>query len=763
MPPRLTIDGRVIRDSHGRQITIHGINVAGDAKNPARPDLPSHVADEFFDGDDVSFVDRPFAVSDAHMHFSRLRGWGYNTIRWVFTWEAIEHAGPGQYDEDFVQHTIALLRIAKEYGFYVFLDPHQDVWSRFSGGSGAPLWTLYACGLDPRKFGVTEAAFVQNTHQDPAEYPKMLWPTNYTRSCCQTMFTLFFGGKDFAPKAILDGMNIQDYLQGHFIAACSHLARRIHEAGDLEDEVVIGWESMNEPNRGLLGQQDITLVPEEQKLQKGTSPTAWQGMLTASGRACEITTWDFGGMGSFKTGTKLVDPAGETSWLSSPNHDTRYGWKRDPGWKIGECLWAQHGVWDASSDTPLRRDYFARDPTSKKKIDYEYFTNNYFMDFYRRLRDAIRQVHSDCIMLCQPPVLEIPPTLKGTSDDDPRMIFAPHYYDGVTLMTKSWNRLWNVDVFGILRNRYLSPAFAVKIGETAIRNCLRDQLAAIKNEGIDYMGEHPCVLTEIGIPYDMDKKHAYRTGDYTSQSLAMDANHFALEGSGVAGFTLWLYTANNDHQWGDQWNGEDLSIFSVDDRELPMSAAELYAFNKSRNSLNRSPTGNSLADSAKSAPVTPEMLKSTLKTPSITSDTAPTPAYLSNKGGFRAAEAYVRPTPLATAGSIQEFGFDLRRCIFNLSLIAATSPQDAAPTEIFLPEFHFPEAQTTVEVSGGKWSISIDEEGAGTIRKLRWWHGEGAQSLKIQGAMRRPGIAIGKEEEEESFVGKCRQSACIIM
>lgn len=96
-------------------------------------------------------------------------------------------------------------------------------------------------------------------------------------------------------------------------------------------------------------------------------------------------------------------------------------------------------------------------------------------------------------------------------------------------------------MFGILRGRYLSPAFAIKVGETAIRNCFRDQLAAIRDEGVEYLGNHPCVFTEIGIPYDMDDKYAYKTGDYSSQVAAMDANHFALEGSAVNGFTFWVY------------------------------------------------------------------------------------------------------------------------------------------------------------------------------------------------------------------------------
>lgn len=57
------------------------------------------------------------------------------------------------------------------------------------------------------------------------------------------------------------------------------------------------------------------------------------------------------------------------------------------------------------------------------------------------------------------------------------------------------------------------------------------------------MGNHPCVFTEIGIPYDMDEKYAYKNGDYSSQSAAMDANHFALEGCGANGYALWVYTA----------------------------------------------------------------------------------------------------------------------------------------------------------------------------------------------------------------------------
>jgi hypothetical protein len=537
----LKIDGTRFRDSSDREVTFRGINVAGDGKLPRNPDIPSHVREGFFDADDVSFVGRPFNKEEAHEHFARLKRWGYNALRYIFTWEAIEHAGPGKYDEEFIDHTIEMLRIAKSHGFWVFMDPHQDVWSRFSGGSGAPLWTLYACGLDPEAFSATQAAFVHNVYPDPSKFPKMLWSTNYNRLACQTLFTLFFAGRDFAPNAVIDGKNIQDYLQEHYIAMCKHLARRIHEAGDLEDECVIGWESLNEPNRGYVGWQDLTVLPPEQQLKKGTAPTGWQAILTGSGRALEIDTYEFGSFGPYKNGKELVDPEGASAWLPADYDDTKYGWKRDPNWRLGECIWAQHGVWDPTQDKLLKKDYFSFSPRTGAKMDYEKFTNTFFIDHFRSFRNAIRSVHEDAIILCQAPVLEIPPNIKGTEDDDSRLVFASHYYDGLTLLTKHWNRYYNVDVFGVLRGKYLSPAFALKLGETAIRNCLRDQLTAIREEGLEYTGIHPCLFTEIGIPYDMDDKYAYKSGDYSSQTAAMDANHFALEGSGAAGYTLWTY------------------------------------------------------------------------------------------------------------------------------------------------------------------------------------------------------------------------------
>ena len=103
------------------------------------------------------------------------------------------------------------------------LDPHQDTWSRYSGGSGAPGWTFEVVGLNIKKFKETGAAFLQQfaTDQDTLN---MIWPTNYTKLAAATMFTVFFGGNTFAPKARYFGEPVQDFLQRHFIACFKHLA-----------------------------------------------------------------------------------------------------------------------------------------------------------------------------------------------------------------------------------------------------------------------------------------------------------------------------------------------------------------------------------------------------------------------------------------------------------------------------------------------------------------------------------------------------------
>ena len=167
--------------------------------------------------------------------------------------------------------------------------------------------------------------------------------------------------------------------------------------------------------------------------------------------------------------------------------------------------------------------------------------------------------------------------------------------------------------------------------------------------------------------------------------------------------------------------------------------------------------------SADSPLVIPENVKSALRTPSMsTNQTSETPADIGSTPGFRAADAYVRPSPIATVGNVTVSGFDLRNCIFTFSLDCKEAATEEVPTEIFLPEFHFPRDSTEVEVSSGKWTISVDDVEGGMIQVMRWQHGAGKQNMTVKGVQRRQGMILGKEEEE-GYLEQCRQSGCEVM
>lgn len=127
-----------------------------------------------------------------------------------------------------------------------------------------------------------------------------------------------------------------------------------------------------------------------------------------------------------------------------------------------------------------------------------------------------------------------------------------------------------------------------------------------------------------------------------------------------------------------------------------------------------------------------------------------------SKPGLRAAEAFVRPHPLYTDGDLIQFGFDLKQCLFSLKLESDSSSKQGAPTEIFLPDFHFPPDLMEVETSGGKWKLKTIGSQSGPYHVLEWWHAEGIQDIKIKGSLRQESLTT-------SIFDICRQGSCIMM
>jgi hypothetical protein len=201
-----------------------------------------------------------------------------------------------------------------------------------------------------------------------------------------------------------------------------------------------------------------------------------------------------------------------------------------------------------------------------------------------------------------------------------------------------------------------------------------------------------------------------------------------------------------------------LSIVSVDDPLLPgvSSGSAFPSANPSTVSLGQHSAGTNIS---KSTTINAANLKDALKTPQIERlprQTAPSSQPYSAdppaKTGYRAAEAWVRPTPIATVGSVQKYGFDLKSVTFTFSLTSDAPTKESLPTEIFLPDFHFPPDNTTVEVSGGRWRIdTVDVDGQG-MQVMKWWHGAGEQSMTVKGKKRKAGVE-GDEDDADAEGG----------
>lgn len=718
---RVSSEGEFI-DSHDRVVQLRGVNLDPCVKYPNSPTVTSHspLLDSFWDSaDDANFVNHPIDIDEVNEHITRLKSMGYNTIRFCFNWEALEHKGPGQYDFEYIEYVRQVLLKIYEIGdMYVYFDPHQDVWSRFTGGSGAPLWTLYCAGFQPKRVSVTQAAILHNEYIDKdtgkqvKHYPKMFWPTNYFKLACQTMFTLFFGGRQHAPKCIINGKNIQDYLQDSFNDAIGAMYRYLMEQSPelFEGNLVLGLETVNEPSEGYIGYPILSQIPKERELRMGPTPTAFQSFILGEGFETNVDLYDITVAGPKKIGTTFVNPEGQSVWMNQQERgqiDAQYGWERDTEWKTG-CIWKLHKVWDIKEMKPrlLHPRYF-----SDGGVDMKYFINNMYVSYFEKFRNMFRSIDKERFLFMQNPVFQRPPELKNSSLIDDRTVFSTHFYDGMSLMFKTWNKIYNVNTLGIVRGKYLNPVFSVVLGENNIKKCISKQLRDIRDEAREVLGGHVAVVfSEIGMPFDMDNKEAYKTGQYTSQTSAMDAIGFALENNNLS-FSLWCYCSKNSHQWGDQWNNEDFSLWSSDDAKREKVTVEVPHLGSETVSLQESEIFSSLSGSTRST-------KS-----ANTFKTANNGIALIDYSGFRALDSVLRPSPIKISGSFISAKFDPFNSTYDLEIHGHASSSNRSL--IFLPAYHFKLDNIIMKSSSGHFTYDPERQ------ILQWIHEPGHQFLNI--------------------------------
>lgn len=598
------------KDEFDRTLLLRGVNLGGSSKVPFKPDGATYQFANFFDHRSVSFIGRPFPLDEADEHFARLKYWGFNILRFLVTWEAVEHSGPGIYDEAYLDYLHEVIKKANEYGLSVFIDPHEDVWSRFSGGDGAPGWTFEVLGMDLTKFTVTGAAITHQTHGDP--FPRMIWPTNNSKFAAATLFTLFFAGNDLASKTRVEGVPSQDYLQYHYIQAMVKVAAKL---SDLPN--VIGFNTLNEPSNGYIGNLD--LMKHFGDLQMGVSPTPWQSMQLAYGLPQKVDILDRTYFGVRKIGETWLNLEKESLWM--------------PGY---QDIWIENGVWAISHSQEaklIEPSHFSH--VANHQIN---FLEDYYLPFLVKFSKAIRNATPDAIIFIDNIPATTPPLIPPTALDN--IAFADHWYDGLSLLFKRYSPFIGYDT---LNSR-------IVFGPGAIHKAFRLALQHPKELAKTRLNDAPVLIGEIGIPYDMSRKKAFRTGNFTEQAKTFDRTMQALEAN-LLSYTLWNYTADNNNQHGDLWNNEDLSIFSRDQQKDP-------------NDIN---------------------------------------------SGGRALEAVVRPYPVCTAGEPLSLRFDYRTGAFEFTYNA--DPQLGHPTVFFVPLLHY-FAGVNIVASSGQVKLDLQHQQA---------------------------------------------------
>jgi len=531
--PRLSIDGLWFREPSGRRVLLRGVNLGGDTKVPFAPDQRTHLPTDFSDHRTVSFVGRPFPLDEADTHFARLRHWGFNVVRLLTTWEAVEHAGPGEYDTAYLDYLAEVTRRAGDYGLYVFIDFHQDAWSRMSGGDGAPAWTFEAVGLDFTKFHDADAAHVMQYKYDHAKggrqhaYPQMTWSQNYRMPANAIMWTLFFAGATFAPELRIAGVSAQTWLQDRYLGAMAEIARRVKQM-----DHVLGFDTLNEPSLGWIGKklthQHTRRTPQNpDRVAPGPAWSPLDGLLVALGKTREVPIVEYDAASNSMQVVRMqtVNPNGVRIWRDGASDPFAAAYVR------GEV-----------------EDYFTR--ANSRDVEPE---ADFMVPFFNRVAKTIRAERADWLVFAEMDPFK---TFQGATFPEgcpADMVNASHWYDVATLGLKTFKETERT------ARSYVNQLSRYK-----------DMSEAMPGGGA------PALIGEFGIPFDLDGGAAYAAwaaGDRSAQPWASHVRALTLMYDALDALMLhstqWNYTASNSNDLavGDGWNQEDLSIWSVDQAE----------------------------------------------------------------------------------------------------------------------------------------------------------------------------------------------------
>jgi endoglycosylceramidase len=193
-----------IRDKDCRIAIYHGVNVSNYSK--------------------ASVGNLPWQAKE---DFARLKDWGFNLVRYLIFWSAVEPT-KGNYDAQYIQNTVERLKWLQDLGIDVIVDVHQDLFNKKYTGNGFPDWTVNDGGIP----------FT----------PRQPWNMNYFEPALIASYNNFWKSEE---------------LKSSYIAMVKYVLTNVDSMSN-----VIGIDVMNEPFLGTIPNfEKITLTDFYNKIQ----------------------------------------------------------------------------------------------------------------------------------------------------------------------------------------------------------------------------------------------------------------------------------------------------------------------------------------------------------------------------------------------------------------------------------------------------------------------------------------------------------------
>ncbi|MBV9539743.1 MAG: hypothetical protein JO167_00620, partial [Alphaproteobacteria bacterium] len=286
---------------------------------------------------------------------------------------------------------------------------------------------------------------------------------------------------------------------------------------------------------------------------------------------------------------------------------------------------------------PLREDFFTHRDGRKLSIEADYMN-----PLFHRVADTIRAVRPDWMVFAEVSPFRAFAGQGFAPGAPPRTVNASHWYDILTLASKKFApKELRADLDDRGAQDVVAGKYTAQLGHIAR---IADSLGP---DGA------PTLIGEFGIPFDLNEGEAYaawQSGDRSSKpwkqhELALRLMYEAMDRLLISS-TQWNYTASNrnDAATGDNWNQEDLSIYSKDQSTGPNDP---------------------------------------------------------NSGG-RAVRGFSRPYARRIQGEPKSVTFDAHTHTFTLVFDADHKVR--APTEIFVPLIHFPNgAKVDAPMCDAEW------------------------------------------------------------